>query len=925
MNKLYRLCEYGISITTVKKIIEYSIDHIDIISNIKDTDRIKIKEIVESDEYKNASDISVFGLIEYGLTQYQVDTLHKKGITIEMIKNQDIKIFKIPPRLKNDLLRIKKQLFSEYLSDNKEIEIVNDFQIKEKFNKIYKLCEYNIPFSIVKSIIHYNIDELKNLEDFQMKDEIIKIIDSKEFIEDSSESVYELEKFGLSNDQIERLVKSKITINDIITKHIEEFDIPRSLKNELYPISRAIVIKYKDFSEDFYEKVLSDFIESYGNKKRFFLKDELYELMSQNNNYNTDFFEANLNKLIEYGYIVNNNDNLEYIYPRLWKKLNSITNDYEREIIKELLDGVPLSKIGEKMGYSSGDQISKIIKRKFAFINPTYEDIHYRELFQEYDWDKELFNKYWEEDDYVFEYLKFKYKKGTQNPYALYAKKETTDKQKCILDEYYGVVELYGEKIYLKRENLLKIILKNEAIKPVKIKNILDIFNKYADIFKIEKIKNEESFLRLFDIYDCFIRSDVDLIKYYNYYEVSMNAKLELKRILNSLMPGEYGIDYIYNKFINYFNSINLQTGREVHSFLKLINAEKFCDIVIAKYPYILIKISNKKDFFESILKKISPVNIEDAVAFFTEYYGHNSNSCKTYLFTEFNKYITNEEINYGVKFLEKENELLIRTELINDLYSLADVEEIFKKIIGDDYKEYLNTYNMSLIGYSLHGEYALKDDDYYLDDYILDVIKDMKIINKNDIPYNHSSFVHSALRKLEKQYDIIEIDDERYINFNVLKAGGITKEDIIEYGKQIEKEFAINEFFTMKNVRERIPAKTLDEEGFSERFYESIIYNVEDVRIIKFDFNNIYYLKKSDEVMKRSKDFVEYVIDCMIESKDCLEFTEILEYLEYEYGIVIKDDSKLKVLIKDSKYYYDDIFRRIYKSKDEYLDKIYS
>ena len=296
MNKLYRLCEYGISITTVKKIIEYSIDHIDIISNIKDTDRIKIKEIVESDEYKNASDISVFGLIEYGLSQYQVDTLHKKGITIEMIKNQDIKIFKIPPRLKNDLLRIKKQLFSEYLSDNKEIEIVNDFQIKEKFNKIYKLCEYNIPFSIVKSIIHYNIDELKNLEDFQMKDEIIKIIDSKEFIEDSSESVYELEKFGLSNDQIERLVKSKITINDIITKHIEEFDIPRSLKNELYPISRAIVIKYTDFSENFYEKMLSDFIESYGNKKRFFHKDELDELISQNDNYNIDFFETNLNK-----------------------------------------------------------------------------------------------------------------------------------------------------------------------------------------------------------------------------------------------------------------------------------------------------------------------------------------------------------------------------------------------------------------------------------------------------------------------------------------------------------------------------------------------------------------------------------------------------------------------------------------------------
>ena len=161
MNKLYKLCEFGISITSVKRLIAYSVENIEIISGIDEVEKKKIKEILESDEYIKGASESVYELINYGFSMSQIQSLIKKNITIDSIKTYDVRLFDVNARVKDNLLKFKKNVLNllndeQNIKEN-EIEVVEPVVVQfKKMNKRYKLCEYGIPYNIVTKLINYD-------------------------------------------------------------------------------------------------------------------------------------------------------------------------------------------------------------------------------------------------------------------------------------------------------------------------------------------------------------------------------------------------------------------------------------------------------------------------------------------------------------------------------------------------------------------------------------------------------------------------------------------------------------------------------------------------------------------------------------------------------------------------------------------------
>ena len=936
MNKLYKLCEFGISITSVKRLIAYSVENIEIISGIDEVEKKKIKEILESDEYIKGASESVYELINYGFSMSQIQSLIKKNITIDSIKTYDVRLFDVNARVKDNLLKFKKNVLNllndeQNIKEN-EIEVVEPVVVQfKKMNKRYKLCEYGIPYNIVTKLINYDENtfiESIYKDDGYINQEIRKVIESKEYIEDSNESIYELITLGLTEAQVEYLANKKITVIDIFTSNIAIWDIPVSLKNDLVLIKKQMLKKYEElptviYKYDFKEN-LERYIKENNEKRNYITKKQIFDYFKNAKDYKTEFFEECFNELVNEKIIFIEDGYIIYKFQRCLDIIEEIDSKRDLEIIKKFCDGNNLTQLAIEYGYTRGEAIIHILRKYFNSDCQGFEDIEYAEIFQQYDWNEDIFCRYFKERKATYIYLNFKYKKGKRELYLLYEEKNISEFQKGILDEYYGIAEVYGERIVLKKVNLLKAILKNEVSKPKEIRWVVEKYNEYAIKFNINPILQIDSFIRKIESYDFVLMSESDKIKYYDFSYISVWTKLKIKGILD-VEPGEYDIEFLLNKEEKFWNEINIYTPRELHGLLRKIDIESLGIVNIVKYPYIHVKIDDKKEFFESILSRISPIKINEAGTFFTEYYGHKPETVKAYISMTFFEYIKDDIIDMRVEYIDDEMQEILKEQITEDIYSIEDCENIFRNIYDDEVGAYLNRYNINLLGYIHRGAYIIKNSFINVDNYFKEFIRNKKIINIEEIPYYSLTFMYSCLKRFETSYDIIKTENDKYINFEVLKEAGITKQDIIEYGNDVINEFGENEFFTMKNVRDRIPPKSLDDEGFSEKFYESIIFNAKDIRIIKLDNNNIYYVKNKNDKLRNADDFVNYIIENLLKERDVLTYNELIEYLEKKYDIVINDYAKIKKIIIDSEYYYNEIFRKIYKNKSIYLKEIYS
>ena len=207
------------------------------------------------------------------------------------------------------------------------------------------------------------------------------------------------------------------------------------------------------------------------------------------------------------------------------------------------------------------------------------------------------------------------------------------------------------------------------------------------------------------------------------------------------------------------------------------------------------------------------------------------------------------------------------------------------------------------------------------LEEYILDFIKDKKIIYADEIPLNNSNAVYNMIRSCEYRFDIIEMSKDKYINFKVLESAGITKEDLIAYGERAKKEFEPGEFFTLYHFKNRIGECELDYAGFEDKFYESLLFYTNNIKKITLDSNDFFYISK---VKDRHEYAAKDIIKDLVEENNGIELVELIQLLEEKYGIKINNEYLIIELIRKNDFYYSNTLRKVYISKEEYLNEIY-
>ena len=789
-------------------------------------------------------------------------------------------------------------------------------------HSIFRLCDYGIPYNTVLRLKENNITcdgIIKNPDCLnevlgtrsERAEEIKKIIFDL-VSNDQKYSIYDLMYFGLSKSITELLVKNNISINDIndnlarrdyigdstfkkIMKSYNEFiinnHIKLSLTSELLLSLIKNIYNYDIFT---YEQLDSD------------ISGCNYDTTELNN-----FLEILLNKKV----LKKEDSNYSLMKPRLKEEIEKIKNENHKDIILKKLTGRTLESIGGEYNVTR-ERIRQIIQKEIKKITFTREEEKFKDLFETYNFDCELFCELFNVNEYIYFYLKEKYKMGENDPSDLIDNWNLDKRQLSILKRKYNLISYKGENIVVKKNNILNAILK-QSEKAMEYTEIMAEYNRIIETNSLDMELIDESDFRNID--SILNRSNYvlcDAGRYYRYYDIDALDDNDIKSLEDMLdvEPGDYSSEFFFNNNELLMKNINIKNEYELHNLLRKFVGNYNGKIVYSRMPDIFIDCEDKNAFIDNLIHELSPISLDEFVDYVYQNYGHKNNTFRALLMNSFSKYITNGQIISECPEFTTEQMNILNEKLTEDIYSVMTIKELLTELFDVNDFKLINNLNMSKLGYKLRGNYIMKSSITNLEGYLRDIISNSDYYEIKPEMRKIGSTFSSYLYKFIYNLELFEIDNEKYITIKKLNELGISKENINDFINEIEKVISDDEFFNLYTLDKDNFLTNLKKYNFPDCFYETIISAIPNVKTISVK-NNIVFIK-TDEQATREKFINSFV------TKNKIFISEIKQDILKKYNIDLYE-YYIKEFIDRKKYYFDNSIDCVYMSKDDYDDDI--
>ena len=277
-----------------------------------------------------------------------------------------------------------------------------------------------------------------------------------------------------------------------------------------------------------------------------------------------------------------------------------------------------------------------------------------------------------------------------------------------------------------------------------------------------------------------------------------------------------------------------------------------------------------------------------------------------------------------GPQYESVDNKFLLSEGIGNTKWQLF--KSMYKKSGGRGFKWFVDLYDSAIEGSELILDLDVMHRRLTMDICITGYFADMEAIiaemNANDVLDVNQyvdkygiAIVNVALNTLEDRMDVFEFEDRQYINIRRLKTLGIEKKHIREFCNQVYHYATKYKYFTITSLLSSGLETDLDDLGFGEVFYDSLISK--DIRFYKNTFGetNVYSVKEAKFTLS---DFIKEYID----KAGYVAIDIFVKELYDLYGIKTSRQGILS-RIKDSKMYYDKILDYIYKDYETYYQDV--
>lgn len=817
-------------------------------------------------------------------------------------------------------------------TDNNNKNGNNNNNVEIKNYNIFKLFDYGISIFIISNLADnrippYNIyvngiAELENLDIQDTKKKklcsaVKKMIDNNDY----QKSIYELLYCGVSKSTCDNLINKGLTIDKIKELSLEELKDNYSVGNvsalKLKSNIDEIEIIIEESNNNLNTKLILERIIKEKTKEEPITLFKLKQLLLKATNYIVDNFTDDYSKLQIENKIKIGMYGIEYNFLHFEDYISNNFDERIANIIKERYSGNTLESIARRYGLTR-ERVRQICKKiKFDEINDNLVEDKYRNIFEKYDWTKQAFIEIFNEEELTYNYLNNRYIKGNEDLTNILTDSDFDYSQKEKFKSINNLIVTTDGDLISNTNDFIRKVLVKYATNEIEIDDLTDIYNdeieKYPEL-QLSNLNSRNLEARL-------SRSDYALfganhkVRYYDF-DILSNESIDQLKELIILNDGFYSTEYLFRNNKQLMNELDVRNEYELHNILKLKIDDNDNNVYFLRMPNFLVEYRDRDEFIADKIREYSPILINDFIDILYEEYGHKKTTMQAYLASNFTPYIKDGYFDIETISLSEEEISLLQNKIVKDIYSLDDVKEILETNGYEDAKMMLTNRNFNKLGYKLRGSYVIKSEYGRIYGYF-----DNKIENETVIKFDESIIkigaIYNAINYYCKQLKIFKLSNNIFITDKKLLELGITKQDLEQFIENIREKFYEKDYFSVNNVTTEIDCSIFENIGLSESFIDDLIFNLDDIKILRINNNRLYSFSKY------SLSITEFMYD-MVNKYSSISLEDLEKEIAINYQISVPFD-RLRGYLYSTDIFYSDILGKIYSDKNNYYEEVYN
>ena len=336
------------------------------------------------------------------------------------------------------------------------------------------------------------------------------------------------------------------------------------------------------------------------------------------------------------------------------------------------------------------------------------------------------------------------------------------------------------------------------------------------------------------------------------------------------------------------------------------------------KMPTIEVGQVDRDAQVKALLFQCAPISGEAFAAKYEETYGIKATSAMANLFGCIEKYYYNGTYTVPDETLPADQTERMRRVLTEDFYSLRRARNLFLREFPDADAERLTPYALKTIGFHVYTDYIVRDTYASAVEYFRSVLtsRDVLDMRGNGKELQRVVAYNSELYSLRAAYKIVEFSPLQYVSIKRLTEHGVTEQTLRAYCEDVAKRYEPGEYFTVASLRADGFMHPLDDLGFDEWFYGSVLLEAREL----FSYQRIggtrLFMRGNAPVR------IGGLLTELLEHEQKADVYELRDTLEEHFGIVLSKD-KLIELVKETDLYYDAIMGAVYADYDTYFEEI--
>lgn len=620
--------------------------------------------------------------------------------------------------------------------------------------------------------------------------------------------------------------------------------------------------------------------------------------------------------------IENQEGQWEIVHISVLDYIETLEKEETRDILRERVGGKTLGEIGDEFDLTR-ERVRQVVKKYLERSPVLYED-RFRFYFEKYYMKVEDFVAIFQVPAIVYHYLNTRYVQGKVNIREM--EEDSTIPQRCL-----RIVQkiLYRDFVFIAgrpvRKNKDQIIQTVSRLYGKEGMTLDELRCRYEEILEELDLDQEEDFHYPVTTLGNKMNNNRNVLwkngKKFRYYNIDLWDYSNLFKELDLEQYENISISTLklFRSHGQLMEEYDVRDEYELHNLLKKVcQKEDYPGLKFGKMPMLEFGDCDRELQMKQLFLTLSPISPKEFGEAYEEEYGMLSSTVQG--MPQLRELFEQEEYRARPTELPDDLQENLAQVLTADFFTLEQFKRIVLKISPDSFEQVINPVVLRGLGYSIYQNYLVSTRFRTAVEYFRFLIFTEDLLDISAIPREITKLqmFQISLNTGREQFEIFEYAPQKFIHFRKLERLGVTKEQIQQYCRAVYAEAGKYSFFTVKYLQKKGFSHQLDDLGFDEWFYATILSSD------KSHFTCQRMGKSKVLSTKKSRVSQSNVIEeVVLQYKDSMiERNELVALLLEDYGLTI-DPYTLVEVARETNLYYDDISDKIFRDYDAYYAEI--